>query len=234
MIITTKQTNNWFNFYNSSLGKKIITGLTGLGLILFVLFHLLGNLFLLSDRQKYNQLGNWLESLNFLLYGVELILLIAVVFHVVVGIAIRIQSLRSRPLAYNQLKSAGTPSKQSLSSRSMALTGAIILGFLVWHLANFKFGTYYSTTVNGVPMRDLSRLVIEKFQNPFNTFGYLGAILLLGLHLRHGFWSAWQSLGVLNRENSSWIYKISLFLAILITLGFMSIPLTIYFGIVGD
>jgi succinate dehydrogenase / fumarate reductase, cytochrome b subunit len=233
MTITKEHKTNWFNLYNSSLGKKIITGITGLGLILFVIFHLLGNFLIISDRQAYNQLGNWLESLNFLFYGVELILLTVVVLHIVVGIAIRIQSQQARPLAYHQFKSAGVPSKQSLSSRSMAITGVIIMFFLVWHIASFKFGTYYSTTVNGIPMRDLSKLVVEEFHNPVNTFGYLGAILLVGVHLRHGFWSAWQSLGVLNGNNSTWIYQISLLLAIVITLGFTIIPLTIYFGIIG-
>lgn len=234
MTITQESTTKLLNVYNSSLGKKIITGLTGLGLILFVLLHLLGNLLILSDREAYNQLGHWLENLNFLFYGVELILLILFVFHVVVGIAIRHQAKRSRPLAYNQIKSIGTPSKQSLSSRSMAITGVIVLGFLVWHLASFKFGTYYLTTVNGVPMRDLSRLVIEKFHNPIYTFGYIIAIALLGLHLRHGFWSTWQSLGILEGRNSSWVYQMSFLFAVLITVGFSLIPLAIYFSLIGS
>jgi succinate dehydrogenase / fumarate reductase, cytochrome b subunit len=230
MTITKQSTTNWLNFYNSSLGKKIITGITGLGLILFVFLHMSGNLLLISDREAYNQLGNWIESLSFLLYGVELTLLIVAVFHIVVGITIRLNTKRSRPVEYNQIKSIGEPSKQSLSSRSMAITGVIVLGFLIWHLLSFKFGNYYSTTINGVPMRDLSRLVVEKFHSPVYTFGYLGAIALLGLHLRHGFWSVWQSLGVLNGQNSSWIYQISLLFAVITTLGFILVPLVIYFN----
>jgi succinate dehydrogenase / fumarate reductase, cytochrome b subunit len=232
MTITKERTTNWLDFYNSSLGKKIITGITGLGLILFVSFHMLGNLLLLSDREAYNQLGKSIESLSFLLYGVELTLLTVTVFHIVVGIAIRLKTLRTRPVGYDRIKSVGEPSKQSLSSRSMAITGVIILGFLIWHLASFKFGTYYSTTINGVPMRDLSRLVVEKFHSPIYTLGYLGAIALLGVHLRHGFWSAWQSLGVLNGRNSNLIYQTSLLFAILTTLGFILVPLVIYFGFV--
>ncbi|NJL53637.1 MAG: hypothetical protein HC930_18390 [Hydrococcus sp. SU_1_0] len=188
---------------------------------------------ILSDREAYNQLGHWLENLNFVFYGVELILLTLFVFHLIVGIAIRLEAKRSRPLAYNQIKSVGTPSKQSLSSRSMAITGVIILFFLVWHIMSFKFGTYYLTTVNGVPMRDLSRLVIEKFHNPLYTFGYVAAIALLGLHIRHGFWSAGQSLGVLEGRNSSWVYQMSLIFAVLMTVGFILVPLAIYFNFIG-
>lgn len=235
MTITKEQNQNtsWLNFYNSSVGKKIITGITGLGLSLFVLFHMVGNLVFLSDRDAYNQLAHNINSLSFLLYGVELILLVAVVFHGVVGISIRFNSKRSRPESYNKLKSAGTPSKQSISSRSMAITGIVVLGFLTWHLLSFKFGTYYSTTVNGETMRDLSRLVGEKFHNPIYAFGYGILITFLGLHLRHGIWSAGQSLGVLEGKVSYLVYKLSSLLAIAITIGFIAVPITVYFDLLG-
>ena len=233
MTITQNRQNSWLNFYHSSIGKKIITGITGLGLSLFVLVHMLGNLVYLGDRQSYNQLGHRIEGLSFLLYGIELILLASVIFHIAIGISIRLNSMKSRPTAYHELKSAGQPSKQSLSSRSMAITGLILLSFLVWHLLSFKFGTYYETTVEGVVVRDLARLVTEKFQSPLYTFGYVGCIALLGLHLRHGIWSAWQSLGVLNSRTSSFVYRSSTAIAILIAIGFMTLPLTIYFGIIG-
>ena len=232
MTITKDRQSYWLNFYSSSVGKKIITGITGLALTLFVLFHMLGNLLFLSDRQAYNQFAHWLNSLSFLLYGIELILLVAVIFHIVVGISMWFHNRRSRPLGYDRLESAGEPSKQSLSSRSMAITGLILLGFLVWHILSFKFGNYYTTTINGVVMRDLARLVSEKFHDPVYTFGYLSCITLLGVHLRHGIWSAWQSLGALNSRTSSVVYGLSLFLAVLIVLGFILLPLTVYFGFV--
>ena len=229
---TNKRSFSWLNFYNSSLGKKIITGVTGLGLTLFVLFHAIANLVILDDPNTYNQLGHWLNNLSFLYYGVELTLLAAVIFHGVVGINIRLRARRSRPDSYDRLESAGKPSKQTISSRSMAITGIVLVGFLIWHLWSFKYGAYYTTMVDGVVMRDLSRLVIEKFHNPLYAFGYLSLISFLGIHLRHGIWSAWQSLGVLSGSNSSFVYQLSFILAIAITLGFVTIPLTIYFGLV--
>ncbi|MDJ0690565.1 MAG: succinate dehydrogenase cytochrome b subunit [Xenococcaceae cyanobacterium MO_188.B32] len=220
-------------FYNSSLGKKIITGVTGLGLSLFVLFHMTGNLVLLTDSEAYNQLAHFLNSLGILLYLVEFILLGLVVFHVAIAISIQINKQQARPLNYEQITSIGNPSKQSISSRTMIFTGLILLVFLVFHLLTFKFGTYYSTVINGVEMRDLARLVIEKFQSPVYTFSYVGVMIFLGFHLRHGVWSAFQSIGAMNARFSPLIYTFALILAVLISGGFLVLPLAIYGGIIG-
>lgn len=220
------------NFYTSPIGKKIITGITGLGLSLFVLVHMTGNLTLLASNKAYNQLAHFIESLGILLYVIELSLLGLAIFHVVVGISIRLNSLQARPIGYSQIKSAGEPSKQSLSSRSMLITGVVLLGFLVLHLATFKFGKYYTTILDGVEMRNLSRLVIEKFHNPAYAFGYAGVMVMLAFHLRHGIWSAWQSIGLLNSKISPFVYAIALILAILIATGFVILPLSIYFNFI--
>ena len=220
------------NFYTSPIGKKIITGITGLGLSLFVLFHMAGNLTLFAGSQAYNKLAHFLESLGILLYIVEFTLLGLGIFHAIVGISIRLNTLKARPVGYSsRLTSVGEPSKQSISSRSMAITGLILLGFLVLHLSTFKFGAYYSTVIDGVEMRDLSSLVIEKFHNPIYAFGYAGVMIMLGLHLRHGIWSAWQSIGVLDAKISPAVYAIALVLAILIAVGFIVLPLAIYFDL---
>ena len=81
-------------------------------------------------------------------------------------------------------------------------------------------------------MRDLARLVIEKFHSPIYTFSYVGVMLFLGLHLRHGVWSAFQSLGTMNTGFSPLVYTIALVLAVLITIGFLVLPLAIYGGII--
>ena len=220
-------------FYNSSIGKKIITGVTGLGLSLFVLFHMTGNLVLFTSAVAYNQLAHFLNSLGILLYLIEFILLGLVIFHVAVAISIQINKHQARPINYDQIKSVGNPSKQSISSRTMILTGLILLVFLVFHLLTFKFGAYYSTVINGVEMRDLARLVIEKFQSPVYTFSYVGVMTFLGLHLRHGVWSACQSLGAINASFSPLIYTVAFILAVLISGGFLVLPLAIYGGIIG-
>ncbi|WP_036479032.1 succinate dehydrogenase cytochrome b subunit [Myxosarcina sp. GI1] len=218
------------SFYASPIGKKIITGVTGLGLSLFVLFHMTGNLVLLSSYQAYNQLAHFIDRLGILLYVVEFVLLGLAIFHVAAAIEIRLNSYKARGTNYSQLKSAGAPSKQSISSRTMIVTGLVLLVFLVFHLLTFKFGTYYSTSINGVEMRDLAKLVIEKFQHPLYAFGYAGVMIFLGFHLRHGVWSGFQSLGLLDSRLSSLVYAIALILAVFIAIGFIALPLAIYFG----
>ena len=219
-------------FYTSPVGKKIITGVTGLGLTLFVLVHMTGNLVLFTSTSAYNQLAHFLNSLGILLYFVEFILLGLVVFHAAIAIYIRLNSQQARPIGYNQLNSVGKPSKQSISSRTMIITGLVLLIFLIFHLLTFKFGVYYPTVLNGVEMRDLASLVIEKFQHPIYAFGYVGIMVMLGFHLRHGMWSAFQSLGLMNSRLSPIIYAIALILAILIAIGFLILPMAIYFGFV--
>ncbi|MGV2828313.1 succinate dehydrogenase cytochrome b subunit [Myxosarcina sp. GI1(2024)] len=218
------------NFYTSPIGKKIVTGFTGLGLTLFVLFHMTGNLVLLSDSQAYNRLAHFLNSWGIFLYAIEFVLLGLAIFHIASAITVKLNSYQARDTRYSQFKSTGTPSKQSLSSRSMVITGLVLLAFLIFHLQTFKFGTYYSTSIDGVEMRDLAKLVIEKFQHPAYAFGYAGVMIFLGFHLRHGVWSGFQSLGLLNSRLSPSIYTIALILAVLITIGFIVLPLAIYFG----
>ncbi len=231
MTVTKDRFKLW-DFFYSAVGKKILTGITGLGLTLFVCFHMLGNLVLFSSPDAYNQLAHFIDSWGVLLSLVELLLLVTLIVHAWLGIAIRINSERSRSVKYKMLKSAGEPSKQSFSSRSMIVTGLVLLVFLVSHLASFKFGIYYQTSVDGVAMRDLARLVIETFRNPVYTFGYLGVMILLGFHLRHGFWSAWQSLGLLRAPWSALVYAIALTFALLIAIGFLVLPLAIFFNVI--
>lgn len=219
-------------FYSSSIGKKFITGITGLGLSLFVLVHMAGNLTLFASTKAYNQLAHLINSGGILLTLIEFILLVLVVFHSAIAITIQINKQQARLVNYDQLKSAGNPSKQSISSRTMIVTGLTLLVFLGFHLLTFKFGTYYSTVIDGTEVRDLARLVIEKFHRPVYTFSYLGVIILLGFHLRHGVWSGFQSIGAMNARYSPFVYSFALILALLISFGFLILPIAIYGGII--
>lgn len=213
----------------SSIGKKILTGLTGLGLVTFVVVHLLGNLTLFVSASAYNQIAYVLEQLGPLTYLVELALLAIALLHIYIGSQIYIGKRKARPVGYAEYESAGDPSRQSLSSRTMIFSGLLLGIFLVSHLATFKFGTYYA--IPGTSHRDLSRLVFEIFRQPSYTAGYVVAMSLLGLHLRHGLWSALQSLGIATKRAT---YVASAILGSAIALGFIGLPLSIYFGLIGQ
>ncbi|MBT9315972.1 succinate dehydrogenase cytochrome b subunit [Leptothoe spongobia] len=222
--------NRLLTLHQSAIGKKLITGISGLALVTFVIIHMAGNLILLVSADGYNQYGHTLEQLGPLLWLIELILLGFVVFHILMGVQIFLGRLQARPQGYATYASAGNPSYQTLSSRTMIVTGLVLGCFLVWHLLTFKFGTRY--TVPGSDVRDLARLVIEKFQQPLYAFSYTGVLVMLASHLRHGIWSAFQSLGALDTTVRPAMYVASLVLAISIALGFVALPLGIYFGLV--
>ncbi len=224
----------------SPIGKKLITGITGLALVLFVLMHMIGNLSMFSGDDAYNEYAHFLASLGPLLYAVETGLLVFFLAHVVTGIRIWISKRQARPQGYAVYKSAGSPSVQSASSRSMAITGIILLVFTIFHLISFKFGpggpgnadASYLTSVGGVEMRDLAKLVREKFAGSFYTFGYTAIMLLLMVHLRHGVWSALQSLGAMRPSLTPAIYTLGALIGVGIGIGFIVMPLAIYFGMI--
>ncbi|MGF1569931.1 MAG: succinate dehydrogenase cytochrome b subunit [Nodosilinea sp.] len=220
-------------FYRSPIGKKLITGITGLGLAVFVLVHMLGNLLLFVGPGAYNAYAHRLESWGIFLYLIEAVLLLAVLFHAGVGVEIFVRRLKARPEGYSRYQSVGRPSYQSVSSRTMIITGTLMAGFLVTHLLTFKFGPYYPTQLGNTTGRDLARLVVETFHQPFYTVGYTAILLMLGLHLRHGLWSGLQSLGALGAGVRPLAYGVSTVLAVAIALGFLVLPWAIYLDAVG-
>lgn len=223
------------SFPSSPIGKKILTGITGLGLTVFVLGHMLGNLsFFSPDEQAYNAYGHKLVSLGPLLWAVEIGLLLFVSVHIVLGIRIYLGKKAARPVDYAVYKSAGEPSRQSAASRTMVVTGVILGVFIVFHVLTFKYGPGiadgYVTTIHGEEVRDLRRLLVEKFQKPLYAFGYPAVMILLGFHLRHGIWSALQSLGAMKPRWSPLVYSIAAVLGAAIAVGFLVLPLWIFFG----
>jgi succinate dehydrogenase / fumarate reductase cytochrome b subunit len=223
------------SFPSSPIGRKILTGITGLGLTVFVLVHMFGNLtFFSPDEQAYNAYAHKLISLGPLLWAIEIGLLAFFVVHIVLGVKIYVGKKAARPVDYAEYKSVGGPSKQSAASRTMIVTGVILGLFLVFHLLSFKYGPSiddgYVTMLHGEEARDLRRLMVEKFQQPLYAFGYPLVMLLLGFHLRHGVWSALQSLGAMKPSWSPFFYSLAAVIGALIAVGFLVLPLWVYFG----
>lgn len=219
---------SFFKALQSQVGRKIMTGITGIGLMLFLISHLAGNLTIFGDADAFNLYTYALESLGPFLYVIEAGLAFFFLYHTVLGVSIWLGRRKARPEGYKKYKTKGGPSHQSLASRSMIITGTIILIFLVLHIWHFKFGPSYTITVDGTEMRDLRRLVIEEFTNPFVAFSYIAVLALTILHLSHGAWSAFTSLGMKNGETSKKVQVGAYIFAILLMLGFISIPLIIF------
>lgn len=222
------------SFLTSTVGRKIITGITGIGLCIFIILHLAGNLTLLSSNpDSFNEYAHFLNSWGWFLDVLEIILLAFFVFHIVMGISVWLRKKKARPQGYIKYQSAGRKSRQTLSSRSMIITGIVLLVFLIIHLAMFEYGPGiaqgYVTTINGIKMRDLHRVVVQAFTNPWWVIFYVAVMVFLGYHLRHGFWSMFQSLGALKPKWTPLIYTIGVIFAIIMAVGFLFIPIFIYF-----
>ena len=213
----------------SSVGKKIFTGITGLSLCGFVLVHLAGNMTLLdSSGDMFNLYAHHLTSLGPLLYVAEAILVSIFVIHMIIGLSIFISKLRGRPVPYDVVTNAGGNSHKTISSTTMIYTGSLLLIFMVVHLINFKYGPYYSTYIDGKEVRDLYRLVLETFAKEGYFIYYIVSMIFLGYHLRHGFWSAFQSLGMSHPVWTKPVYAIGVLFAVLIGFGFIFLPVWLY------
>ena len=221
----------------SSVGKKIITGVTGFALMAFLVIHLIGNYVLLLGRDAFNGYAYFLH--HFLHGGAvivaEIILLAFFLFHIAVGLNIWLRKNSTRGSNYEVRKSAGGATKMTFSSRSMAITGLVLLAFTAYHLIHFKFGPDlsqgYVAKLDGKDVRDLYQLVIDEFQKLGVVIFYVVCMLILGLHLRHGFWSAFQSLGLLKPTWAPAIFGLGLVFAAALAFGFLLLPILIYFGV---
>ncbi len=228
----------------STVTRKFVMAVSGLGLIGFVFFHLIGNLLLLvPGGVKFNEYAARLESLEPYLYIAEIGLVILFLVHIWNGIRIALSNRRARDSVYvasgsRAPKTKGGPSKMWFGSTYMAVSGTLLLIFLVIHIAQFKYGpgteAGYTTILHGAngphDARDLYRLVKETFENGAFVLFYVTSMLFLAMHLRHGFWSWFQSLGILYPKCSKAIYAIGLLVALALGGGFLIIPLWFYFG----
>lgn len=205
------------HYFRSSIGRKQLVAITGLLLCGFLVSHLSGNLLLLVSSDAFNLYAHKLASLGGLLYLIEGGL--AVVFAVHLGLALKlnIENYKSRgKYAVKKKTGRGT----TFMSQTMPWTGLVLLVFIILHLKNLKFGTYYETTVDGVVMRDLTRTTIEYFQNIGNVIWYVVAMAAAGLHTAHGFASAFQSMGWNHGKYFKNVKRIGYLYAIVIAGGF--------------
>ncbi len=221
-------------FSSSSIARKFVMSITGAFLILFIIFHLSMNLLLLfDDGTTYNLAAHFLESFP-VIRVIELTLAAGFLIHIILGTLLGYKNYRARPKKYKVKHSKNT---SSWTSRNMLLLGGFILTYLLIHLMNFfwkiKFGEVPQTMVNGEQINDTYNLVAGLFKQYwwYDVIYVLGAIFL-GLHLLHGFWSAFQSIGL---DNDTWrprLQIISIIFAMIVAVGFASIP--IYFFIVAN
>jgi len=212
---------NWLvSTLKSSIGKKLMMALTGLSFIGFLAVHLAGNLTIYGGAGAFNGYAEKLHSLGSLLLVFEFGLLAFALVHVITGLVLFIQNLRARPVRYYKDEPEGG---RTLSSKTMPYTGFLILVFVVFHLLNFSFIDKAD--------RSIYTIVSTAFQSPLYVILYIIAMILVALHVRHGFWSAFQTLGANHPKYMPAISAFGILLGIVFGVGFGLLPLYITFAV---
>ena len=211
-------------FYNTSIGKKVVMAITGLILFGFVIGHMLGNLQVFIGANQMNTYAATLKANAALLWGVRVVLLVAVILHIVAAVQLARMSQRSRPEGYYYKDVI----QADYAARTMRWSGPIIAVFVIFHLLHFTTGTVHPS----FNVHDVYRNVIVGFRFwPVSLF-YIIAMGALGFHLWHGAWSMFQTLGLINPKSDKTIHKLAAVATLVIVIGFISIPMAVLAGLI--
>lgn len=215
----------------SSLTKKYVVALAGLFLITFLFVHLAINLLLLLPATDTFNVAAHFMGTNIIIKVFEVVLFSGIFIHIIYSFIVQVQNWMARPVRYKLENWSHT----SPFSKFMIHTSVIIFIFLVFHLINFYIETKFlgqidDVVINGETYHDMGSKVIVAFKMPVVVFGYIFSFLILGFHLHHGFQSAFQSLGLNHTKYTPIISLLSTAVSIILTVGFIIIPLVIYFG----
>ena len=213
------------NLFTSSIGKKLVMSLSGLFLIVFLLVHLGANLTIFGGEEAYNAMCNFMDTNIFIRIMVP-VLAAGFIIHILYAFILTLKNRTARPVRY----SVQNLSKSSeWESRNMFVLGIIILGFLFIHLFDFWSQMQLQHFIGGTPTSNPYELVVDKFSNVVFVCIYIIWIWALWFHLRHGFWSAFHTIGL---DNQIWIKRwkcIANIYAFVVAIGFTIIPLYVVF-----
>jgi succinate dehydrogenase / fumarate reductase cytochrome b subunit len=217
--------------YRSTIGKKVVMALSGLVLIGFVILHMWGNLHIFEGPEKFNEYAVFLRTVGAPLLGheqalwlVRIVLLGSVVLHTVAAYQLTRLDLASRPVRYARHRTV----QQTFSSRTMRWGGLIILLFVIYHILHFTLGTAHPNFRHG----DVYSNVVVGFQNWLVSGFYIAAMVLLGLHLYHGTWSMFQTLGLNSAKSNRLWQAVAAVVALAVAGGNILVPLAVLAGFV--
>jgi len=215
----------------SSVFKKIVMAISGIIMVLFLIAHMIGNLHVFQGAKAFNSYSEWLRTVGepalpyrTVLTIIEIVLTVSVIAHAWSAIALWRQAKRARPQSYVTKKSVA----QTYASRTMRWGGVIVGLFIVYHLLDLTFGVANPAGTDSTPYGRL----IAGFSNPIPTIVYVIALVLLGMHLRHGIWSATQTLGQSNRRRERSVNAFAIVFSTLLIAGYLVIPAAVVFGLV--
>jgi succinate dehydrogenase / fumarate reductase, cytochrome b subunit len=216
----------------SSVQLKFVMAVTGAVLILYLVAHMIGNLKIFLGEESLNTYAEWLRVVGEpalpaqgLLWLVRIVLLVSVVAHIVAATVLARRARRARPVKYAHRRPVST----SYASRTMRWGGVIIGLFVIYHILDLTTGTLNPLGVRG----EVYDNVVADFSRWYITLVYTLAVVAVGFHVRHGVWSALQTLGRSSGPNQARYKAIALVFAVVLTAGFLAVPFAVQFGLVG-
>lgn len=210
-------------FYESTLGKKILMAVTGIILFLYLVAHMLGNLQIFMGEAQINKYAHLLHASAAFLWTARIVILFCVGVHIFAAFQVWWRSRQARPIGYKVFN----PPSVDYAAKTMVWSGPIIAAFIIYHLAHFTVGCVHPQFVDLEPYHN----VITGFQHTPVAIAYIIALLLLGFHLYHGLWSLFQTLGLDHPKFGPWRRPLAVILSVVITGGFISVPLSVIAGI---
>ncbi|MET9920327.1 succinate dehydrogenase [Streptomyces sp. NPDC059605] len=217
--------------WDSSVGKKTVMAVSGLVMLMYLVVHMLGNLKIFFGAGEFNHYAHWLRTLGepflhyeWALWIVRLVLVAAVVLHAVSAYQLSRRDIRARPAKYVHRRP-----RAGYATRTMRWGGIILGLFIVWHILDLTTGTAHPGGFQpGHPYQN----VVDTFSTWYGNTVYIAAVLALGFHVRHGFWSAAQTLGAGSAARDRALKALANALALVLTLGFISVPVAVMTGVV--
>jgi succinate dehydrogenase / fumarate reductase cytochrome b subunit len=217
--------------WQSTIGKKAVMAVTGLIMVLFLLLHMLGNLKIFFGPHDFDAYAGWLRTIGepvlhgaWFLWIQRAVLLVTVVLHVTAAAQLSKRDLAARPTRYEH----GQRAKASFATHTMRWGGIILALFIVWHLLDLTAGVTNPHFVKNHPYHN----VVADFQHWWINLIYIVAVVMVGLHINHGFWSASQTLGINRPARNTIIRATGTTLAVVITAGFVAVPIGVMTGLV--
>ncbi|MBI2603840.1 MAG: succinate dehydrogenase cytochrome b subunit [Deltaproteobacteria bacterium] len=220
--------NGLGRIFTMTVGLKFLMAVSGFILVGFLVGHLSGNMLLYAGPDAINQYAEVLKKFPVVLWTTRIFLIIAVFVHIYSGVKLSVLNKRARPHAYAVTKRV----KATLPSQTMLLSGAVVLSFTLYHLAHFTFRWTHKEEFAGLGDFDVHAMMVLSFQSSVVSSFYVLSIVLLMMHLNHGLVSFFQTLGVNHSKYNGVVKSLSILLSIILALGFISLPISIYFGFV--
>jgi len=213
---------NWLvKTFSSSIGKKQVQALTGLLFCLFIAVHLMGNLTIYAGKESFLSYVDHLHSVEALVTVAEFGLIFFAVLHIGMGLYLFLENRRARPVAYAVDKSAGG---RTIGSRTAPYSGALILVFVIFHLIRFRF-------VDKMTINDFTILSNTFAEFGFWTLFYIAGVIFVAVHVSHGFWSGFQTLGLNHPKYMPFVERVGIIFSLILGIGFASIPVFLFLSL---